>query len=154
VDDVRPAAPARWAAAGVIALALPVAPLAVAKVGGGSSAPAILAGGAASLAALAAWLGPAAWPGMARGLAVERVMVTAVIAWAAALDAAVAGVAVHGGGVSWSPGIVGATAAAYAAGSVWSMRSRRGVVALAGCVHPHGGGVDPVPGGGMSAADM
>jgi hypothetical protein len=112
----------RWASAGVLALALPVAPLAVAAVGG-SAAPAILAAGAAGLAGLAAWLGPAAWPGIARGIAVERVMVTAMIAWAAALDAAVAGVAVHDGGVSFTPAIVAVTVAAYATGSVWSLRA-------------------------------
>ena len=122
MDDARTAAPSQWAAAGVLALALPVAPLAVAAVGG-SAAPGILAGGAAGLAGLAAWLGPAAWPGIARALAVERVLVTAVIAWAAALDAAVAGVALHDGGVSSSPVIVGATVAAYATGSVWSLRA-------------------------------
>jgi hypothetical protein len=122
VDDVRTAAPSQWAAAGVLALALPVAPLAVAAVGG-SAAPGILAAGAAGLAGLAAWLGPAAWPGIARALAVERVLVTAVIAWAAALDAAVAGVAVHDGGVSFTPVVVGATVAAYATGSVWSLRA-------------------------------
>ena len=76
----------------------------------------------------------AAWPGSRPGsgrrpgrasparVAVERVIVTAVIAWAAALDAAVAGVALHDGGVSWSPVVVGATARAYAAGSAWSLR--------------------------------
>jgi hypothetical protein len=106
----------------VLALALPVAPIAVAAAGG-SAAPAILAMGAAGLAGLAAWLGPAAWPGVARAVAVERVLVTATIAWAAALDAAVAGVAVHGGGVSWSPAIIATTVAAYATGSVWSMRA-------------------------------
>jgi hypothetical protein len=50
------------------------------------------------------------------------VLVTAVIAWAAALDAAVAGIAVHRGGVTWSPVVVGVTVAAYTAGSVWSLR--------------------------------
>ena len=82
MDDVRLAAPPRWAAAGALALALPVTPLAVAAFGEGSAAPAILAGGAAGLVGLAAWLGPTAWPGIARALAVERVMVTAVIAYA------------------------------------------------------------------------
>jgi hypothetical protein len=122
MDEVRTAAAPRWAAAGVIAFALPVTPLAVAAAGG-SAAPGILAVGAVGLAALAAWLGPAAWPGVDRGPAVERVLVTATIAWAAALDAAVAGVAVRGGGVSWSPVIVTATVAAYATGSVWSLRA-------------------------------
>jgi hypothetical protein len=51
------------------------------------------------------------------------VLVTATIAWAAALDAAVAGVALHGDGVSWSPAIVAATGVAYATGSVWSLRA-------------------------------
>jgi hypothetical protein len=114
------AAPTQWAAAGVLALALPVAPLTVAAVGG-SAAPGILALGAAGLAGLAAWLGPAAWPGVARALAVERVLVTAVIAWAAALDAAVAGVGIHDG-VTWSPAVIGVTIATYTAGSVWSLR--------------------------------
>ena len=50
-------------------------------------------------------------------------LVTAVIAWAAALDAAVAGVALHDGRVSFTPVIVGATVAAYATGSVWSLRA-------------------------------
>ena len=68
-----------------------MAPLAVAAFGTGSATIFILAGGGAALAGLAAWLGPAAWPGVDRGVAVERVMVTAVIAWAAALDAAVDG---------------------------------------------------------------
>ncbi len=121
MDEVRSAAPSQWAAAVVLALALPVAPLAVAAVGG-SKAPGILALCATGLVGLAAWLGPAAWPGVARASAVERVLVTAVIAWAAALDAAVAGVAVHDGGVTWSPAVVGVTVAAYAAGSVWSLR--------------------------------
>ncbi len=120
--EVRALASPRWAAAGALALALPVAPLAVAAVGAGSATIFILAGGGAALAGLAAWLGPAAWPGVERGVAVERVMVTAVIAWAAALDAAVVGVALHDGRVSWSPVVVVATAGAYAAGSAWSLR--------------------------------
>ncbi len=120
--DVRALASPRWAAAGALALALPVAPLAVAALGTGSATIFILAGGGAALAGLAAWLGPAAWPGVDRGVAVERVMVTAVIAWAAALDAAVMGVALHDGDVSWSPVVVVVTAGAYAAGSAWSLR--------------------------------
>jgi hypothetical protein len=122
MDDVRLAAPPRWAAACALALAVPVTPLGVAAFGGGSAALAILAGGAVGLVALAAWLGPTAWPGIAPALAVERVMVTAVIAWAAALDAAVAGIAVHGR-VSFAPAAVAVTVAAYATGSVWSMRA-------------------------------
>jgi hypothetical protein len=122
VAEVRALASPRWAAAGALALALPVVPLAVAAVGAGSATVFILFAGGAALAALAAWLGPAAWPGVDRGVAVERVMVTAVVAWAAALDAALMGVALHDGDVSWSPVVVVATAAAYAAGSVWSLR--------------------------------
>jgi hypothetical protein len=122
VAEARVLGRARWAAAGALALALPVAPLGVAAVGPGSATIFILAGGGAALAGLAAWLGPAAWPGVDRGAAVERVMVTAVIAWAAALDAAVVGAALHDGDVSWSPVVVVVTAGAYVAGSAWSLR--------------------------------
>jgi hypothetical protein len=118
---VRGSGAGRWAAGCVLALALPAVPVAAAAAGA-TSAPAILAAGAAALAALAAWLGPAAWPGTARAPAVERVLVTATIAWAAALDAVVAGMAVHGGGVSLSPAVVMLTALAYALGSAWSIR--------------------------------
>jgi hypothetical protein len=113
----------RWAAAGSLALALPAAPLGVAAVGAGSASVAILAAGAAGLAALAAWVGPAALPGTGRAGAVELVIVTAVTAWAAALDAAVAGAAVRGGTATFDPVAVTATALAYAGGSIWSLRS-------------------------------
>jgi hypothetical protein len=121
-DDVRAAGPSRWAAAAALAVALPVTPLVVAATRG-SAALVVIAAGAACLAALAAWLGPRAWPGTPAAPAVERVMVTAMIAWAAALDAAVAGVAVRGGSVA-VPGLgIAATAAAYVAGSAWSVRT-------------------------------
>jgi hypothetical protein len=113
----------RWAAAGSLALALPAAPLGVAAVGAGSSSLGIVAAGAAGLALLAAWLGPAALPGTGRAGAVELVIVTAVTAWAAALDAAVAGATVRGGSAAFGPGVVAATALAYVSGSVWSLRS-------------------------------
>jgi hypothetical protein len=113
---------ARPAAAGTLALAIPAVPLAVAA-SGVDSAPVVLGAGAATTALLAAWLGPAAWPGTARAPAVEVVLVTAAIAWAAALDAAVAGMAVHGGGVSYSPAAIAVTAAAYACCSTWSLRT-------------------------------
>ena len=86
---VRTASP-RWAAAGTLAVALPAAPLGVAAVGAGSASLGIIGGSAALLALLAAWVGPVALPGMGRAGAVERVIVTAVVAWAAAFDAAVA----------------------------------------------------------------
>ncbi len=123
MDHVRPFAPPRWAAAGSLALALPAAPLGVAAVGAGSASLGIIAGSAVALVALAAWVGPAALPGTGRADAVERVIVTAVIAWAAALDAAVAGAAVRGGSTSLAPSAVGVTALAYACGSAWSLRS-------------------------------
>jgi hypothetical protein len=123
MQGVRPQGPPRWAAAGGLALALPAAPLGVAAVGAGSASLAILAGGAAGLAALAAWLGPAALPGTGRAGAVELVIVTAVTAWAAALDAAVAGAAVRGGSAGFGPAAVTATGLAYLGGSVWSLRS-------------------------------
>jgi hypothetical protein len=112
----------RAAAAGVLALVIPAVPLAVAATGG-TSAPLVLAGGAAATALLAAWLGPAAWPGIGRAPAVERVLVTATVAWAVALDAAVAGMALRGGDVSRSPAVIAVTAAAYALGSIWSLRA-------------------------------
>lgn len=122
VDDVRAAGPRRWAAAAALAVALPVTPLVVAATRG-SAAVVVIGVGAACLAALAAWLGPMAFPGISAAPAVERVMVTAMIAWAAALDAAVAGVAVRGGSVA-VPGVgIAATAAAYAAGTAWSVRT-------------------------------
>jgi hypothetical protein len=121
-DGARAAA-SRWAAAGLLALALPVVPLAVAAVGAGTLTLGILGGGAAGLAALAAWLGPAAWPGTGRAPAVERVLVTATVAWVAALDAAIAGMAVHGGDASITPGPVGLTAGVYVLGSMWSIRT-------------------------------
>jgi hypothetical protein len=111
----------RVVSAGVLALALPAVPLAVVAAGGGA-APLVLAAGAALVALLAAWLGPAALPGMGRAPAVERVLVTASIGWAAALDAAIAGMAVRGGDVSRSPAAIAVTAAAYTLGSVWSLR--------------------------------
>lgn len=111
---------ARAAAAAVLALALPAVPLGVAAAGR-TAAPLVLAAGAAAVALLAAWIGPVAWPAAGRAAAVERVLVTAVIAWAAALDAAVAGMALRGGEVSRSPIVIAATAAAYAAGSAWSL---------------------------------
>lgn len=120
---VRTAAPPRWAAAGALAVALPAAPLGVAAVGAGSASLGIMAGGAAVLALLAAWVGPAALPGTGRAGAVERVIVTAVVAWAAAFDAAVAGAAVRGGSTAYAPAAVAATVLAYACGSVWSLRS-------------------------------
>jgi hypothetical protein len=119
---VRASAAGRVAAAGVLALALPSVPLAVAAAGR-TSAPLVLAVGAASVALLAAWLGPAAWPGTGRAPAVERVLVTATVGWAAALDAAVAGMAVRGGDVSRSPAAIAVTAGAYAVGCVWSLRA-------------------------------
>jgi hypothetical protein len=118
---VRGSAAGRVAAAGVLALALPAVPLSVA-VAGGPAAPLVLAAGAAAVALLAAWLGPAAWPGTGRAPAVERTLVTATIAWAAALDAAIAGMALRGGEVSRSPAVIAVTALAYAVGSVWSLR--------------------------------
>jgi hypothetical protein len=123
MQEVRPAGPLRWAAAGTLALALPVAPLGVAAVGAGSASLGIIAGSAAGLALLAAWIGPAALPGMGRAGAVERVIVTAVVAWAAALDAAVAGAAFRGGSATLDPVTAGATALAYACGSAWSLHS-------------------------------
>ena len=123
MQQVRVAGPPRWAAAGTLALALPAAPLGVAAVGAGSASLAIIMGSAAGLALLAAWVGPAALPGMGRAGAVERVIVTAVVAWAAALDAAVAGAAVRGGSTTYQPAAVAATVAAYVCGSVWSLRS-------------------------------
>jgi hypothetical protein len=50
-----------------------------------------------------------------------------VTAWAAALDAAVAGAAVRGGSAAVHPVPVTATALAYAVGSLWSLRSTRDV---------------------------
>ncbi len=120
---LRAHAAPRWAAAGGLALALPAAPLGVAAVGAGSAAIGILAAGAAGLALLAAWLGPAALPGTGRAGAVELVIVTAVTAWAAALDAAVAGAAVRGGSAAFGPAVVATTALAYVGGSVWSLQS-------------------------------
>jgi len=120
---VRTGEPPRWAAAGALAVALPAAPLGVAAVGAGSASLGIMAGGAAALALLAAWVGPAALPGTGRAGAVERVIVTAVVAWAAAFDAAVAGAAVRGGSTAYAPAAVAATVLAYAFGSVWSLRS-------------------------------
>jgi hypothetical protein len=122
MDDVRAAGPSRWAAATGLAVALPMTPLAVAALGG-SAAPAVVGVGAMCLAALAAWLGPLAWPGVTSAPAVERVLVTALIAWAAALDAAVAGFALRSDAVWGSPGSAAVTAAAYAAGSAWSVRT-------------------------------
>jgi hypothetical protein len=119
--------PPRWAAAGTLALALPAAPLGVAAVGAGSASLGIIAGGAAGLALLAAWVGPAALPGLGRAGAVELVIVTAVTAWAAALDAAVAGAAIRGGSAAFRPVPLTATALAYAGGSIWSLRSPRDV---------------------------
>ena len=55
--------------------------------------------------------------------AVELVIVTAVTAWAAALDAAVAGAAVRGGSAAFGPAVVATTALAYVGGSVWSLHS-------------------------------
>lgn len=112
----------RVLAAGGLAAALPAVPLAVAATGG-RSAPLVLTAGAAATALLAAALGPGAWPGTGRATAVERVLVTAAIAWAAALDAAVAGMAVGGGDVDPSPVVIAVTAGAYALGSVWSLRT-------------------------------
>lgn len=112
----------RVLAGGALALALPAVPLAVAATGAGA-APLVLAAGAASLALLAAVLGPAALPGTARARAVEWVLITATVAWAAALDAAVAGMAVRGGDVDGSPAVIAVTAAAYVVGSVWSLRA-------------------------------
>jgi hypothetical protein len=123
MQEVGRHGPPRWAAAGSLALALPAAPLGVAAVGTGSASIGILAGGAAGLALLAAWVGPAALPGTGRAGAVELVIVTAVTAWAAALDAAVAGAAVRGGAAVFHPVAVTATALAYAGGSAWSLRS-------------------------------
>ncbi len=123
MQQVRVAGPPRWAAAGTLAVALPAAPLGVAAVGAGSASLGIIMGSAAVLALLAAWVGPAALPGMGRVGAVERVIVTAVVAWAAALDAAVAGAAVRGGSTTYAPGVVAATVVAYICGSVWSLRS-------------------------------
>lgn len=123
MQGARQHGPPRWAAAGSLALALPAVPLAVAAVGAGSASLGILTGGAAGLALLAAWLGPAAIPGTGRAGAVELVIVTAVTAWVAALDAAVAGAAVRGGPATFDPAAVTATALAYAGGSVWSLRS-------------------------------
>jgi len=112
----------RLLAAAVLALALPLVPLAVAAADRGL-APLVLAAGAGATALLAAVLGPAAWPGTGRGPAVERVLLTATVAWAAALDAAVAGMALRGGDVDRSPAVVAVTAAAYAVGCVWSLRA-------------------------------
>jgi len=119
---VRTASPPRWAAAGTLALALPAAPLGVAAVGAGSASLGIIGGSAALLALLAAWVGPVALPGMGRAGAVERVVVTAVVAWAAAFDAAVAGAALRGGSTAYAPAAVAATVVAYACGSIWSLR--------------------------------
>jgi hypothetical protein len=123
MQQARVAGPPRWAAAGTLAVALPAAPLGVAAVGAGSASLGIIMGSAAVLALLAAWVGPAALPGMGRAGAVERVIVTAVVAWAAALDAAVAGAAVRGGSTTYAPSVVAATVVAYICGSVWSLRS-------------------------------
>ena len=120
---VRTAAPPRWAAAGTLAVALPAAPLGVAAVGAGSASLGIIAASAALLALLAAWVGPAALPGTGRAGAVERVIVTAVVAWAAAFDAAVAGAAVGGGSTAYPPAAVAATVLTYVCGSVWSLRT-------------------------------
>jgi hypothetical protein len=123
MQQARSAVPPRWAAAGTLAVALPAAPLGVAAVGAGSASLGIIAGGAALLALLAAWVGPAALPGTGRAGAVERVIVTAVVAWAAAFDAAVAGAAVRGGSTAYAPAAVAATVLAYACGSIWSLRA-------------------------------
>jgi len=120
---VRTPLPPRWAAAGTLAVALPAAPLGVAAVGAGSASLGIIGGGAALLALLAAWVGPVALPGTGRAGAVERVIVTAVVAWAAAFDAAVAGAAVRGGSAAYPPAAVAATVLAYVCGSVWSLRT-------------------------------
>ena len=120
---VRTNSPLRWAAAGTLALALPAVPLGVAAVGAGSASLGIIGGSAALLALLAAWVGPVALPGMGRAGAVERVIVTAVVAWAAAFDAAVAGAALRGGSTAYAPAAVAATVVAYAGGSIWSLRA-------------------------------
>src|SRR5438270_537049 len=54
----------RWAAAATLVAALPATPVAVAVLGPGSHTLAAIGAGAVVLAGLAAWLGPAAWPGM------------------------------------------------------------------------------------------
>lgn len=122
--DARPhgAAAGRVLAAAVLAMALPVVPLAVAAADR-TAAPLVLAAGAGATALLAAVLGPAAWPGTGRAPAVERVLVTATVAWALALDAAVAAMAVRGGDIDRSPAVIAVTGVAYAVGCVWSLRA-------------------------------
>ena len=123
----RPHATARRAAAAfVLAVAMPAPPLLAVTIGMREhQALPVFYASVAVLVVAAVGLGSTAVPGRNRGWVIERIAVTAVVAWAAGLDAAIlerAFVTAHADAEVASFAVAGAV---YLVGSTWAFTDLR-----------------------------